>query len=175
MAVVVNRMRCFTCGKENAITKCEGCSKTFCFNDFGNHRQELNKNLDEIETNRDLIRQQLNERTKEPKTHPLLQQIDQWESESINKIKQAAEENRKSVFSFITKHNNRLENKLNELTDQLKQSRQENDFIEVNLDQWKKQLTQIQEELIKPSNIEINYDSTPFITKIHTYITSKLR
>jgi uncharacterized phage infection (PIP) family protein YhgE len=176
MAVVMNRMRCSTCNKENAIIKCEGCSKSFCFNDFGNHRQELNKKLDEIETNRDLIRQSLNEQIKEPhEKHPLLQQIDQWELESINKIKQVAEENRKSVFRFTTRHSNQLENKLNKLTDQLKQSRQENDFIEANLDQWNTELRQIQEELIKPSNIKINFDSTPFITKIHVDILSKLR
>jgi hypothetical protein len=130
--------------------------------------------LDEIEINRDLIRQSLAEQTKEPKNHPLLQQIDQWEAESIEKIKQAADKNRESIFRFTTKHNTKLETKLNELTNELKQSRQENNFIEAHLDHWSKELTKIQEELIKPSNIKINHDSTAFITKIHIETPRKL-
>lgn len=170
----MNNACCVACNKKNAITKCEGCSQSFCFNDFGNHRQELNKKLDEIESNHDLIRQSLVERTKEPKKHPLIQQIDQWELESTNKIKQIADENRESVFRFTMSHHKQLETKLNELTSQLKKSRQENDFIEAHLDHWSKELTQIQEELIKPSDIKTNCDSTPFLAKIYTEIPCKL-
>ncbi|CAF4504343.1 unnamed protein product, partial [Rotaria sp. Silwood2] len=37
------------CQKAKGISKCEGCSKIFCYNHFGDHRQELNQQLDEVE------------------------------------------------------------------------------------------------------------------------------
>jgi hypothetical protein len=42
-------------------TKCGGCLKDFCYNHLLEHRQELNKQLDEIEINCDLIRQSINQ------------------------------------------------------------------------------------------------------------------
>lgn len=41
--------------------KCGGCLKDFCFNHMTNHRQELSKQLDEIQITRDLFRQTLTE------------------------------------------------------------------------------------------------------------------
>lgn len=57
---------CFKCKKANAILKCGGCSNDFCYNDFGNHRQELSKELDQTETTRDVLRQNLLEQNKDP-------------------------------------------------------------------------------------------------------------
>ncbi|CAF2808119.1 unnamed protein product [Rotaria sp. Silwood2] len=48
------------CQKAKGISKCEGCSKIFCYNHFGDHRQELNQQLDEVEVTCDLFRQTLN-------------------------------------------------------------------------------------------------------------------
>jgi chromosome segregation ATPase len=166
--------RCTKCGKSNAILKCGGCSKDFCYNHLLEHRQELNKQLDEIEINCDLIRQSINQQSTELEKHPLMKQIDQWEQESIDKIKQIAEETRKVLFKYTNKYTNKIELKINNLTDRLKQSRNENDFLEKNLNEWNKQLTQLKEELNKSSNIKISYDSTSFITRIHADIPSKL-
>ncbi len=55
MATATVGNRCAICGKQNAILKCGGCSRDFCYNDFGNHRQELNKQLNDVEINRDLF------------------------------------------------------------------------------------------------------------------------
>jgi hypothetical protein len=48
----------------------------------------------------------------------------------------------------------------------LRQSREENDFVETDLRHWKKQLTQLTQELSKPSNILLQQDSGPLVTKI---------
>ena len=55
MAMAANKERCVTCGKEKAVMKCEGCSKSFCYNHVIDHRQELSQQLDEIGVNRDTI------------------------------------------------------------------------------------------------------------------------
>ena len=58
----------------------------FCFNHLTDHRQELSQQLDEIEINRDIFRQTLNEQINNPKKHSLIKQIDQWEEDSIEKF-----------------------------------------------------------------------------------------
>jgi hypothetical protein len=171
-APATSRNLCDTCGKAKGISKCEGCSKIFCYNHFGDHRQELNQQLDEVEVSRDLFRQTLTEQTAKPQKHALIQEINDWERDSINKIRQTAEEARKMLPEHTTRHINEIEGKLNKLTDQLRRGRQENDFIETDLGHWKEQLTQLTKELSKPSNITLKQDLKPFVTKIYVDVST---
>ncbi|CAF3467316.1 unnamed protein product, partial [Rotaria sp. Silwood2] len=66
---------------------------------------------------------------------------------------------RKQVFFDI-------ENKLNDIATQLKIIRQENQFNEIDLDQFKEKFSKLQEELDEPSNLSIQQQSSPFINKI---------
>lgn len=167
-----NRNLCYTCGKAKGISKCEGCSKIFCYNHFGDHRQELNQQLEEVETNRDIFRQTLTEQTVEPQKHALIQQINEWERDSIIKIRQTAEEARKMLLTQTTKHITEIEVKLNKLTDQLRQSRQENDFVETDIRHWKEQIIHLTKELTIPSNITLQQDSKPLVTKIYVDVST---
>jgi hypothetical protein len=56
---------------------------------------------------------------------------------------------------------------LNKLTDQLKQCRLEKDFIETDLYQWKEELIQLNIDLTKLSNITLQEDPKPLVTKIY--------
>jgi hypothetical protein len=91
MATASKKATCSTCDKEKGGVRCEGCSKIFCLNHFDGHRQELSTQLDEIEVTRDLFRQTLTEKMADPQKHALIEQIDEWENDSINKIRQAAD------------------------------------------------------------------------------------
>ncbi len=127
MATATGKARCVICGKEKSSYICGGCSQEFCFNHLADHKQELSKQFDGIEVNRDLFRQTLTEQTSNPQKHELIQQIDLWERDSIRKIRQTAEEARQLVLENTTGHIRELETKLNKLTHQLRQSREEND------------------------------------------------
>jgi len=174
MATATGKARCISCGKEKAVMKCGGCSQDFCFNHMTDHRQELSKQMDEIEVTRDLFRQTLTEQTSKPQKHALMQQIDQWERDSINKIRQTAEEARKLLLKHTAEQFNEMEVKLNKLTHQLRESRQENDFIETDLRQWKQQLEKLKDELGKPSKITVRDGSTPLVAKIYVSVSSKI-
>jgi hypothetical protein len=171
--MATSKGRCVTCGKEKAILKCEGCLETFCYNHVMDHRQELSRQLDEVEVIRDTIRQTLTQQTAEPKKHALIEQIDEWERKSINKIRQTAEEARQMLVKHTVKYNTDIEVKLNKLTNQLRESRQENDFFETDLHRWKQALAKLNEELTKPSNITIKHHPTPLIEKISVDILCK--
>jgi hypothetical protein len=133
------------------------------------HRNQLNQKFDEIEINRDLFRQMLTEQINETKKHALIQQIDQWEHDSIMKIKKKQLKKLEKCFVDITTaHVTQIETRLNSLTNRLRESRDEKDFFEIDLSQWKEEeLVQMTEELIKPLDITLRQDSTALVTKIY--------
>jgi len=171
MANAIGRTRCITCGKEKATLKCGGCSQDFCFDHVADHRQELRKQLDDVEVSRDLFRQTLIEQTADSQKHTLIKQIDEWERDSMIKIRQTAEEARQILLQHTTAHIKQIEVKLNKLTNQLRQQREENDFFETDLCRWKEELARLAEELEKPSNIRLRYDPAPLITKISVEVS----
>jgi len=173
MATGTGKGRCITCGKEKSAVRCEGCLQLFCYSHLTDHRQELSQQLDDIEVNRDLLRQKLTEQTTNPKKHSLIKQIDEWEDDSIRKIQQTAKECRQSLLQYTTEHIQKIEVNLAKLTDQLRHTRQENDFNEIDLQQLKQKLTQIQEELDKPSDISIQRDSASLVNKICVVVSSR--
>jgi hypothetical protein len=173
MATATVKNRCVICDKEKASFKCEGCSQTFCYNHVTDHRQELSKQLDEIEVIRDLFRQTLVEQITEPRKHPLIQQIDTWERDSIDKIRRTADEARQLLFKHTTNHISNIEVKLTKLTDQLRENRQENDFVETDLNHWKDELTRLTKELDEIPNVSIRRDTIPLVTNILVDVPSK--
>ncbi|CAF4796104.1 unnamed protein product [Rotaria sp. Silwood1] len=174
-AMTNGRATCSICGKERIAYKCGGCSQDFCFSHLGEHRQTLSQQFDEIETDRDQFHQALVQQKETPKRFPLMEQIDKWEEISIKKIKQTAEECRQKLIEYKNKHLFEIENKLSQLTEQLKQSHQENDFNEIDLDRFKTKLAKLAKELNQPPNSMIQQDSTSFINKLSIVVSSGKR
>jgi hypothetical protein len=164
--------RCIVCGKEKSAVKCEGCSQIFCFDHLPIHHQELNMQLHEIEMNRDLFRQMLTEQVNNLGKHSFIKQIDQWEAESIKLIEQTAKQCRQLVLQHTDQYLIEIEINLAHFTDQLRQIRRENDFNEIELNEFKHRLKQLQRELDRPPNISIQQDTTSFINKISVVVST---
>ncbi|CAF0879905.1 unnamed protein product [Rotaria sordida] len=130
------------------------------------HRYELRRKLSEITSTCDLLRQSLKEQRFQSRKHSLIEQIDQWERDSINKIQQTAKETKQLLFRHTAKHNAEIEIQLEKLTNQLRQSSQIDDIREIDLSRWTKELAQLTEVLYKPPHINVREDLTPFVTKI---------
>jgi hypothetical protein len=173
MATGTDRGRCISCGKERRTVICSGCSQLFCFDHLPDHRQELSAQLDDIEVHRDIFRQTLTEQTTNPNQHSLIKQIDQWEEDSIRKIQQTAKECRKKILQHSSEHITNIEVNLTKLTDQLRQARQENDFNEIDLREFRQKLTKLSEELEKPKNISIQQNSSSLVDKICVVTSSR--
>jgi chromosome segregation ATPase len=166
MATTAGKSQCVICRKERSAVRCEGCFQIFCYNHLNDHRQELNKIFEEIETNRDVFRQTLNEQKTDPKNHSLIKQIDQWESNSIAIIQQTAQECRERVLEQRDEHFKQIEINLTKLTNEIREVRQENDFNENDLNRLKEKLTQLGKELDQIPNVSMQEDSRSFIKKI---------
>jgi hypothetical protein len=173
MATGISKAHCVKCGKERSTLKCAGCSQDFCYNHLTDHRQEISEQLDEIEMNRDLLRQTINEQTNKSKQHSLIQQIDQWEKDSIHIIEQTAKECRDLLFQHTAKYINQIEINLAKLTDEMREIRKENDFNEIDLIQLKNKLSQLATELDKPPNVSVQQRSPTLINKICIVVSSR--
>lgn len=166
--------RCFACNKEKFVYECEGCSKQFCVKDMNEHLQTLSTQLGELEKERDQFQKILTQQQNDPKTLPLMQEIDEWENDSIMKVKQTAEECRRSLIKHKNDHFIEIEKKLFHIKEQLKNMRRVDEFKEINLEELKTQLTQLMQELEKPHYTKIQEDPTSFISKISIVISSTI-
>ncbi|CAF1175229.1 unnamed protein product [Adineta steineri] len=173
MAMTNNKTRCFTCNKEKITYFCKGCSKEFCFMDLAEHHKRLNEELHHIIDDYNAFKERINEQKQNPQNHALINQIDQWEIDSIEIIQQKAKECREILIKLSQTCINDIEKKFNDLTEQIQQLQKENDFNEINFNYLTNQLIEIIEELNNPSNISIQRESQSFINEISIVLSKK--
>ncbi|CAF1127343.1 unnamed protein product [Adineta steineri] len=169
MTMANNKTQCFTCHAEKITYSCKGCSKEFCLIHLTEHQQILNQELNHLINDYDQFKQKINEQKQNPQnlqTHSLLKQIDQWERNSIEIIQQKAQNCREIVIKSSQTFINDIKMKFNDLSEQIKQLHQENEFNEINLNYLRNQLTEITEEFNNPLKISIKEDSQSFIKEI---------
>jgi hypothetical protein len=165
-STTASKVLCVVCNKGKGSFKCEGCSQTFCPKHSYDHRNELSQQLGDIEVSHDLIHRTLIEQTEDPQQHPLLKKVDEWEQTAIVKIRQTAKEIRNELLKNTAEQTANIKQKLKQLSDELRQGREDNDFIETDLRQWTHKLEELKKELLNPKTITIQEDSTSLITKI---------
>ncbi|CAF3868788.1 unnamed protein product [Rotaria sp. Silwood1] len=164
-----NKPRCAICAIVNGTFICYGCSQNFCLTHANEHRQSLNKQMDEeVIILHDQLKQNLNENTAKPRQHPLMKQIDEWEQRSIEKIQQTANDARKHLLNVIEQHMDNIKNSLTLLTQQLSKLRDDDAFLEIDIKEWKEKLTEFKKEMDAPETIKIRQDNniSSFISKI---------
>ncbi|CAF1167326.1 unnamed protein product [Adineta steineri] len=164
--MTTNKTQCFTCNKDKITYLCDGCLKNFCLMDLTKHRQLLNEELHYIINDYDQFKQIFCEQ--KPSLHDLslIDQINQWEINEINKIKQKAKDYRETVIKSSQIFLNDIEMKFNDLNGQLKQFHDENEFNEINLEYLRTELLKMREELNNPPTTFIQPDSLPFTDEI---------
>jgi hypothetical protein len=162
------RSLCKACNKEPSVFFCQGCQKDFCTDHAKEHRQELSKQLDTIILEHDQLKQNLVEYTGKSSRYPLMKEIDQWETQSIDKIRQVANDARKQLSNVVGGHTTKITEDLKLLTQELTTARAKDNFIEIDLEEWIERLGKWTKELSTPSSINIQQEksSIPFIQKI---------
>ena len=164
MASAISRQACLKCEKGLGITTCGGCQQWFCTKHFVEHRQELAIQMDQIGQEYDGFQRDFIE---ENSTCPLLTRINRWEQQAIDKIKTAAEEARIYLQQHIGHTKDQIKQSLRQLTNHLQASRDADDFTEIELDRWIKQLQEFRILLNKPTDIEIFHDNQQTESIIH--------
>lgn len=163
-----DRSLCSVCNKPTSIFLCRGCQKDFCTVHAKEHRQDLSKQLDGIVLEHDQLKQNLAQYREKSDQHPLMQKIDQWETESLEKIRKVAEDARKRLRDAITGHITKITEDVKALTQDLTTARSEDSFIEIDLKSWMEKLEKCTKDLLTPSSINVQEEisDTPFIQKL---------
>jgi len=159
---------CIICGKMVGVFSCRGCAENFCLRHTNDHRDLLQKSMNEILYNYDLFQRNIQRQTTEQYQYLLMKQIDQWEQQSIDKIRQLADNTRQELVTIIQDHNNNLKENLEELKQQIDIACQDGGFYENDLKEWTERLNELQKIFIEQQIIKFDEDinSIPFISKI---------
>jgi hypothetical protein len=155
MATTTVKKPCAKCNKGGGVTTCNGCRQSLCTKHFVEHRQELSQQMDHINQDHDLFRQDM---SKEIPKHPFLNRIDTWERESISKIQAAAETARMDLQQLLNRTKNDLKSSFEKMTDELHSCQQSDDFTENDLKRWTEQLKEFRKKLDIPSTTSLVND-----------------
>jgi phosphomevalonate kinase len=126
----------------------------------------LNEQLHFIQDDYNQFRQFIIDFKKNPETHPLIKQIDQWENDSISKIKQKAKQYRDELINYTNETINQIEIKLNNSNEPLITNQKKNNFNEFDLNKLKEKLEELKKKLYQPTNVLIKQQSNSFINLI---------
>ncbi|CAF0818110.1 unnamed protein product [Didymodactylos carnosus] len=149
------------CAKHIGIFACQGCKQLFCGKHSNEHRQEITNLLDNIMCEHDSMLQQLHQTmTNVLSQNSLLDQINKWENDSINSIQIAAKEARDIVEQIIYQKKEEAENDFRVLSSELKQRRENDDYVETDINEWKNELYRRREKLNISDNIGIDIGSS---------------
>jgi hypothetical protein len=154
MAVSNEKIPCTKC-KAKGVAMCDGCQESFCTTHFMQHHQELSLKMDSIGQNYDLLRRDLSEGTKK---HPLLVRVNDWERDSIKKIQKAAETARADLEKLLDKTKIDVESSVTKIIEEIRASRDSNDFTENEFIRWTTQLDELRQAFESPFNVTIQND-----------------
>lgn len=149
---VTNKQPCVKCDKGGGVATCGGCQRWFCAKHFNEHRQELATDMDHLGEEHDLLQRDLSQNDN---AHDLLSCVSDWEQKSIKKIQAAAEQARMDIQKHLDYNKQQMQMSLGRMTDELRSSRQSDDYTEIDLKKWLERIKELREMLDKPSSIRI--------------------
>lgn len=164
---------CSVCNIQTSTFMCRGCLKDFCFDHLSEHRKSLHEKYHLIEDEYNQFKQTLNDQKQDSNKHALIQRINQWEFDSIIKIKQIANECRQELINYTNNSITKLETQLNEIISSLKSNYNENkqnDLNEIHLEKLQQKLNNLKQEFSNSTNISTKQRSTSFINKANVRI-----
>jgi hypothetical protein len=150
---------CTICSKPTGMFRCHGCAQDFCTQHVTEHRQNLSQQFDEITSGYDEVRRSIAEYTIQSSSHPLMKEIDEWELKSIKKIQKAANDARKQLLNLLGTNTGTVTTMLETLTKQLTKARDDNTFVETDLQVWTMKLNQLKQDLNTPKTIFMKEDA----------------
>ena len=106
---------CAKCSKAAGVFVCRSCEKDFCYRHVAEHRQKLQKQIDELAINHDQLQRTISEQ------------------QSIQKVQKAAQDSRNDVLIITNTKREQVAKDLIHLSTQFNTARQEDDYVEIEL------------------------------------------
>jgi hypothetical protein len=154
MADAIERQLCVKCDNSSGRAMCICCRKWFCNKHFNEHQEEMAKEMDNVTQKQDELLTYLTMDDMDSE-HPLLVRINKWEQQSIDRIRAVANEARTDLKQVLDQFKKEIDTSLSQVADQLKSSRENQDYTKIDLKCWMDQLEWIKQRLLNPTQIEL--------------------
>ena len=140
--------RCFKCNKESGPMYCTGCDKYFCWKDFKTHREEMFTEMDKIVEERNHLQEIINNEIQHSdRKHPLLQQIDEWQKNTITKVNQVAAQARQQTVELLSGKQVKISNEFQNFSRELAQLRESENYVEHDINRLNQLISQFKQDL----------------------------
>ena len=147
---------CLKCdNKSGQQFTCNGCQQSFCWLHVTDHEKDIFQQMDVLSKDHNLLQDDWND---ESHYNRLLEQINQWEKESISKIQEKAEAARVDLRLFYEESKSRLQASVRRISEEILTSQKLNNFSEIEINQWTQELKNIQQQAQTSFNIQIDQD-----------------
>jgi len=153
--------RCSECNKELGQMHCIGCDKYFCWKDFKTHREEMFTQLDKVIEERNYVQDEIN--TVAQHNHqqsPLIQQINEWQDTTIEKVKQVAAKVRQQAVHLLNSKHMKISTDFKDFSQELTRLKENENFVEHDLTRLNQMIGQFKQDLRQLTQ--------PTIIKLHT-------
>lgn len=158
MASTTPLQPCIRCQLVKGLVLCGGCQGWFCVKHLLEHRVELNELMTGLTHEHDQLEHSLAQNDNANHSqHSLLNQIDQWELKSIERIKEVANKARQQLKNSVNRSKRNVGKLLRPITNEMQESRQMENYTEIDLARWTNQLKQLKEKLHNSPNVEIKH------------------
>lgn len=155
MATDISKKTCAKCVKGSGIVTCDGCYQSFCNKHLADHRQEILGELNQINENVKRFEQQL---VVENDPAPIYSAVDQWETDSIEKIRRQAQIYRDEIKQLTNKTINDFHKYTKRIQSTIQSNKDKNDFTEVDVTNANQQLDALKQLLNDPFPISVGSD-----------------
>lgn len=172
MATSKNSRQCSKCKDNVGSFNCEGCKEIFCTRHSLEHRQQLNNQFEQLMTGINVIVQQAqdNKQQNESFKKDFHDQIEDWENNMIEQIRERGKQLHQQLDELVTNRNKTIINTTQSLANEVRERHEKEDFLEHNIEQIKQNISQLEEEInnsTKQSDIKLHIESNNAIDWNH--------
>ena len=140
--------RCSVCEKESRLMHCTGCDAYLCMKDFKFHRDELSTKMDGVVEERNRLQDEINNVEQlNDQQNPLIEQIDQWQKVTIEKVKQVAAQARQQAIQLVTSKQVKITTEFQSFAQELAQLKESENYVEPDLTRLSQMINQLKQDL----------------------------
>ena len=140
--------RCSVCKKEWGPIYCTGCDAYLCMKDFKLHRDELSTKMDGVVEERNRLQDEINNVAQpNDQQNPLIEQIDQWQKVTIEKVKQVAAQARQQAIQLVTSKQEKITTEFQSFSQELAHLKESENYVEPDLTRLSQMINQLKQDL----------------------------
>jgi chromosome segregation ATPase len=127
---------------------CTGCYEYFCLKDFKTHREGIFTEMDKIVEERNRLQDVINNTVQSnDQQNPVIEQINQWQNNIIEKVKQVAAQARQQAIQLLNSKRVKINTEFKNFSQELAHLKESKDYVEHDLRRLNQMISQFKQDL----------------------------